>query len=158
MRPGKSAVQARRSQLTRVNRLALLQPYVCRFTAKEYVMRSISISLSIAAAALIAIATAGQAQTPPGPARAGASAPTSGPAGARGGMGPRMGRDFTPGWSMMTPQERDEHHKRLSEAKTAEECRAVMDEHRKLMTERAKERGMGTMRGARRDACAGFKR
>jgi hypothetical protein len=59
---------------------------------------------------------------------------------------------------MMSAQERDEHHKRLLEAKTPEECRAVMDEHRKLMEQRAKDRGMPGMRGPRRDACAGFKR
>jgi hypothetical protein len=120
-------------------------------------MRSISIAAAVAA--LIASTAVSQAQTPPGPARAAASAPAAGPGpGARGGMGPRMGRDFTPGWSMMTQQERDEHHKRLLEAKTPEECRAIMDEHRKLMSDRAKERGMPAMRGPRRDACAGFKR
>jgi hypothetical protein len=69
-----------------------------------------------------------------------------------------MGRDFTPGWAMMSAQERDEHHKRLQEARTPEECRAVMDEHRKLMEQRAKDRGMAGMRGPRRDACAGVKR
>lgn len=38
-------------------------------------------------------------------------------------------------------------------AKTAEQCRQIRDEHLKLMNERAKARGT-RMPGPRRDACA----
>lgn len=88
-----------------------------------------------------------------------ASAPgPGGPgAGARGGMGPRFGRNYTPGWSMMSEAERAEHRKQMAGARTPDECRAVRDEHRKLMEQRAKERGMANMPGPRHDACAGFR-
>jgi hypothetical protein len=88
-----------------------------------------------------------------------ASAPGPGAAGpgARRGMGPRFGRDYTPGWSMMSRAERDEHHKRMVEARTPDECRAVRDEHRKLMEQRAKERGRPNMPGPRYDACASLR-
>jgi hypothetical protein len=67
-------------------------------------------------------------------------------------MGGRWGSDFTPGWSMMTPKERDDYHRRMADAKTPEDCRAVFDEHRKLMDQRAQERGV-RMPTPRRDAC-----
>lgn len=69
------------------------------------------------------------------------------------GYGPWAGSDYTPGWGMMTPAERDQHRQRLSSAKTPEECRQIMEEHQKLMAERAKERGVSPMPGPRRDAC-----
>ena len=57
----------------------------------------------------------------------------------------------------MTPEERDEHRRRMQSARTPEECRQLLDEHRKLMESRAKERGMGNMRAPRRDACADWR-
>lgn len=79
-----------------------------------------------------------------------------GPGGGGGPMmgAPRVGSDYTPGWSMMTPAERDEHRQRMFSAKTPEECRQIVEEHRKLMTERAKSRGIASMPGPRHDACA----
>ena len=70
----------------------------------------------------------------------------------------RWGSAYTPGWSMMTPQEREEHHQRMQQAHTPEECRAVRDAHRSQMQERAKERGMGRLRGPRHDACGAWGR
>ncbi|RZJ07053.1 MAG: hypothetical protein EOO54_23830 [Haliea sp.] len=104
----------------------------------------------------------GSAQAQPaGPAKApqaSASAPGAiGPGGGAGrGMGPRFGRDYTPGWPMMTGKERAEHRRRMADARTADECRVVRDEHRKLMEQRAKERGMAGMPGPRYDACRAF--
>jgi hypothetical protein len=72
-------------------------------------------------------------------------------------QGPRSGGNYTPGWAMMSPQERDEHRKRMAEARTPEQCGAARDDHRRLMEERAKERGMASLPVPRRDACAGFK-
>lgn len=69
------------------------------------------------------------------------------------GRGPGVGPEFTPGWGMMSPQERDAHRQQMSNAKTVQECRQIRDEHHKLMTERAKAQG-GTMPGPRYDACA----
>ena len=79
--------------------------------------------------------------------------PGGGPGYGRGGMGPRVGGDYTPGWSMMTPGERDEHRQRMHSAKTPEECRQIVDEHRKLMEQRAKERGVTPGPGPRQNAC-----
>jgi hypothetical protein len=100
-----------------------------------------------------------QAASPPASApRAGAGPGAGGPGGRghmRGPMGPRTGSDYTPGWSMMTPQERNEFHARMQSAKTAQECKDVMGEHRKTMEERAKSRGTA-LRAPRRNPCAGL--
>lgn len=65
-----------------------------------------------------------------------------GPRGMPMGGAMHMSADNTPGWAMMTPQERDEHHKKMMSAKTPTDCKAHMEEHQKLMAERAKTRGM----------------
>ncbi len=72
-----------------------------------------------------------------------------------GGKGPRMGPDHTPGWHMMNQAERDEHQRRMLAARTPEECRQLMEEHRRRMQERASARG-AAMPGPRHDACAGM--
>lgn len=79
-----------------------------------------------------------------------------------GGMGPGMGggrgmrfdfnKDNTPGWSLMTPEERTAHREKMLAAKTPEECKAVQEEHHKQMAARAKEKGQ-TLRGPRQNAC-----
>jgi hypothetical protein len=71
-----------------------------------------------------------------------------------GGYGARSGMDYTPGWSMLTATERKEHQERMRSMKTYEECKTYMDQHRELMTERAKEKGRGALAQPRRDACA----
>lgn len=80
-------------------------------------------------------------------------------AGPRQGAGPagRWGSEFTPGWSLMTPQERREHQERMRSMKTYEECKAYQDQHREQMAARAKERGGKALARPRRDACAGLK-
>ena len=70
----------------------------------------------------------------------------------------RWGSDDTPGWSMMTEQERKEHQDRMRAMKTYEECKAYADQHREQMSTRAKERGGQALAQARRDPCAGLKR
>lgn len=72
------------------------------------------------------------------------------------GMHGRYGSRYTPGWSMMSSQERAEHRKRMADAKTAQECQSVMAEHRKQMEERAAQRGRGPMMQPRSDACRGM--
>ena len=86
---------------------------------------------------------------------AAASAPGMGPRAGGRGMG-RWGADHTPGWALMTPEERAEHQKRMGEVKTYEDCQSLHTRHRELMEARAKERGT-TLRGPRHDACAGLK-
>lgn len=101
----------------------------------------------------------GAAMAQPGP---GASAPRGmgpGPGMGQGmgpGMGPRFGADVTPGWAMMTPEERSAHQKAMAEAKTQGECAAARDQHRQAMAERAKARGQTMPAQPRRDVCAGL--
>lgn len=125
------------------------------------------VSHLVAAATLLALSiSASWAQTGPGGgpgsgprmqgAGPGASAPGMGMHRGTGPMG-RWGADTTPGWSMMTPAERTEHQERMRSAKTYEECKTVMEQHREQMAARAKEKGGKALRTPRRDACAGLK-
>ena len=54
------------------------------------------------------------------------------------GMGPAN----TPGWSLMTPQEREEHRARMMGFTNYEDCAAYAAEHHKQMQERASAKGM----------------
>ena len=74
------------------------------------------------------------------------------------GMGPGMGgpymnwhmnRGNTPGYMLMTPEERTAHLNKMRSLQSADECNAYMTEHRAKMTERAKEKGAAAppMRG-----------
>jgi Spy/CpxP family protein refolding chaperone len=101
------------------------------------------------------------AQPGPGMGPGGGMGPGMGPGG--GGMGPGMGpggrgmrfdfnKDNTPGWSLMTPEERAAHREKMLAAKTPEECKAIQEEHHKQMEARAKEKGQ-TLRGPRQNAC-----
>lgn len=126
------------------------------------------IRLCAVAGALALAATLAPAQPGPASAASAASAPWRGPGmgpgmgagrmgpGARGPHG-RAGADFTPGWSMMTPAERQEHQTRMRSMTSAADCNAYMTEHRQQMAERAKERGVTMPAHPRRDACAGLK-
>jgi len=98
----------------------------------------------------------------PGPMGAGsaASAPRMGM-----GMGPggghgaaRWGSDYTPGWTLMTQQERNEHRERMRSMKTYEECKSYQEQHHEQMSARAKERGDKSLAQPRRDACSGLKK
>lgn len=121
-------------------------------------MKSALLFLVFAASAAAAGAQPGRAGGPC-VAASGASAPAAGcvAPGGRPGPGPRWGRDDTPGWPMMSREERQTHRERMSSFKTYEECRAYMDEHHQQMTARAKERGRDMPGHPRRDACLPLK-
>ena len=74
--------------------------------------------------AAMCLASSASAQTGPGP-----------------GPGPGPGSGNTPGWSLMTPAERTEHHNKMMSFTNYEECIAYLQEHHKLMQERAKAQG-----------------
>ncbi|MFO1217829.1 MAG: hypothetical protein U1E89_05520 [Burkholderiaceae bacterium] len=132
-------------------------------------LRKTLIASCISLTAALALA---QPASAPG-AGPGASAP-GGPAGMGGmgmggmrgmGMGPgagrgagRWGSNYTPGWALMTPQERSEHRARMQAMKTYDECKAYQTQQHEQMVARAKERGAKPMAEPRRDACAGLKR
>ncbi len=71
--------------------------------------------------------------------------------------GMHSGPDNTPGWSMMSPQERKDHHAKMEGLKSTEECKAYMAEHHAQMAHRAKERGM-KMHEPRHSMCEPAKR
>jgi hypothetical protein len=119
-------------------------------------------TLSVVLPPTLLLATAfAVAQPGPGdprPSASGASGPRAGM-----GMGMGMGRgrfgpDNTPGWAMMSPAERDAHRQRMGTFKTQQECQAYMDEHRKLMGERARERNRSMPAQPRHDPCTGLPR
>lgn len=98
----------------------------------------------------------------PGP---GASAPGMGMGmggGPRGG-GPGAGRGMqagagnTPGWALMTPQERTEHQQKMASMTQQAECRTYVAEHHEKMVARAKEKGGKPLAGPRRDPCGALK-
>lgn len=94
-----------------------------------------------------------------------AQGPGYGPGGGPGpgaGKGPGgWGFDFGPGntrgWSLMTPEERTEHRQKMQGMTSYADCKAFLDEHRKLMEARAKERGAAVLRGPRTDMCERMK-
>jgi hypothetical protein len=112
-----------------------------------------------------AIAQAGGGKGPgtgPGPMGA---APTASAPGMGMGMGPgggrgaaRWGSDYTPGWTLMSQQERNEHRDRMRSMKTYEECKSYQDQHHDQMAARAKERGSKALAQPRRDACGSLKK
>lgn len=88
----------------------------------------------------------------------GASAPGMGmgPGGGRGAA--HWGSDYTPGWTLMSQQERNEHRDRMRSMKTYEECKTYQDQHHEQMAARAKERGGKALAQPRRDACGSLKK
>lgn len=69
-----------------------------------------------------------------------------------GGRGMRFNQDNTPGWSLMTPAERDAQRAKMREVKTLDECKTLQAEHRTTMEIRAKEKGV-TLRTPRQNVC-----
>lgn len=128
-------------------------------------LRLIVLASLIGVSTGVAMAQPGGGKGPgagPGPMGAGpaASAPGMGM-----GMGPgagrgaaRWGSDTTPGWALMTQQERNEHRDRMRSMKTYEECKTYQDQHHEQMAARAKERGGKALAQPRRDACSGLKK
>ncbi|WIM06400.1 MAG: hypothetical protein OHM77_03685 [Candidatus Nitricoxidivorans perseverans] len=75
-----------------------------------------------------------------------------------GGMGPggkgrlAWNQDYTPGWTLMSPEERSAWQAQMREVKTYEECKATQESHRSVMEERAKEKGV-KLRPQRHSGC-----
>lgn len=99
------------------------------------------------------------ASAPRGPGMGPGPGPGMGPGMGPGGrrMGGRWGADYTPGWSLMTPQERQEHQARMRAMTSHDDCRTYMEQHHRQMSERAKEKGRAMPAQPRRDACATLK-
>jgi hypothetical protein len=52
----------------------------------------------------------------------------------------RFDQDNVPGWTLMSSAERVEHHRKLVGFRRVSDCRAYLEEHRKRMEDRARER------------------
>lgn len=88
----------------------------------------------------LAMTTAALAQ--PGPGMGQGGGPGMGRmAGGGPGAGWRADSGNTPGFALMTEQERLEHQNRLRSMNSYEECTAYVSEHRVQMATRAQERG-----------------
>ena len=97
-------------------------------------------------AMLAAVLASSQLAAQPGP-----------PAGAPGGGPQWRGSNMnTPGWSLMTEQERLAHRDRMRSLTNYDECAAYVAEHHALMVERAT--AGGKTLPAPRNACARFVR
>ena len=89
--------------------------------------------------------------------------PGMGFGGGRGGKGNRGGRqgmrfnqNTTPGWALMTQQEQTDHRIKMRATKTFDECTALQTEHRSVMENRAKGKGV-QLRAPRRNVCEAWK-
>jgi hypothetical protein len=78
--------------------------------------------------------------------------------GGMGGMSPGKGprfafdKDNTPGWALMTSEERTAHRERMLAARSYDECKAIQGEHHTAMEARAKEKG-ATLPAPRQNGC-----
>ena len=120
---------------------------------RNVILASLSL-FGIWAGVAMAQPASGKGPGPMAPGRS-ASAPVAGMgpgAGAARGAA-RWGSDFTPGWRLMSQQERNEHRDRMRSLKTYEECKAYQDQHHAQMAARAAERGGVPLTKPRRDAC-----
>lgn len=52
-----------------------------------------------------------------------------------------IGNNNTPGWTLMTQEERTAHQQKMWAFKNYEECKAYQQEHHRTMDDRAKEQG-----------------
>jgi hypothetical protein len=113
----------------------------------------------------VAMAQSGGGKGPGGGAGPMGAGPAASAPGMGMGMGPgggsgaaRWGSDYTPGWTLMSEQERSEHRERMRSMKTYEECKAYQDQHHEQMAARTKEGGGKALAQPRRDACGGLKK
>jgi hypothetical protein len=74
----------------------------------------------------------------------------------QGGPGGRgryaIGANNTPGWTLMTPEERAGHRQKMWSFSSFDECKAYQAEHHQLMETRAKEQGKA-LPAMRANAC-----
>lgn len=114
---------------------------------------------SFAAAVALAIASSAFAQGPgTGPGSGAQGGPGAGPGAAQKGPGKgggmmRFDSRNTVGWSMMSREERNEHRNKMNSMTSLADCKAYVDDHRKQMEARAKERGRSIGPGPRTDMC-----
>lgn len=72
--------------------------------------------------------------------------------GSRGMRNMRFDKGNTPGWTLMTTEERTANQTRMRAATTYDECKQLQDEQHKLMETRAKEKGV-TLNAPGKNGC-----
>ena len=72
--------------------------------------------------------------------------------GKMGGRGMRFNQNNTPGWTLMTAEERTAHQTKMRSLTTYAECKQVQAEHRVTMEARANEKGV-TLQTGRQNGC-----
>jgi len=115
-------------------------------------------TLTLVAALGAALSTKVSAQTAPGNGSAqgaSAAASQSGPA-ARGMRRMRFDKGNTPGWVLMTADERTAFQTKMHSVKTYDECKQLQTEHHAAMEARAKDKGM-TLKPPRQNGCDNMK-
>lgn len=68
------------------------------------------------------------------------------------GGGYRFNQKNTPGWSLMTPEERADFRSKMMASKTYDECKEIQANHHEMMLKRAKEKGV-KLNNPRAHAC-----
>ena len=86
---------------------------------------------------------------------AGPGAGQMGP-GAGGMRGMQFGQNNTPGWTLMTAEERTAHQTSMRAVKTYDECKLLQAEQHATMQARAKEKGI-TLNTPRQNGCDNMK-
>jgi hypothetical protein len=137
----------------------------CRWAAilcyqpKEFIMKTSTLlkGLTLTAALTAVLSASVLAQNGPGPGAgmgAGMGAgPGAGQMGPGAGMrGMRFDSSNTPGWALMTAEERTAQQTQMRAVKTYEECNALRDKQHQAMQERAKEKGV-TLMVPRQNVC-----
>jgi hypothetical protein len=71
--------------------------------------------------------------------------------------GGRWGKNYTPGWAMMSAKERKEYQTKIGAIHGQSECKAFIDQTTQQMAERAKSKGVAAPAAPARDACAKLK-
>jgi hypothetical protein len=130
----------------------------------ESIMKKLALAIGMVSIAVAASATMadpggyGMGMGPGCGAAAGANCPYGGGPGGYGpGYGPGYGRGGGQGMALLTPEERAQHHEAMHSLTSVEQCNAYMAEHRQLLLERAKEKGVAPPPGPRGDVCERMK-
>lgn len=118
---------------------------------------------SIALATVFGAALTATVMAQPGPGMGGGAGPGAGMQGAGSGPGPmgpggrgmrgmRFDKNNTPGWTLMTAEERAAHQAKMRAVKTYDECKLMQAEQHAAMEARAKEKGV-TLNAPGRNGC-----
>jgi hypothetical protein len=114
-------------------------------------MKSSTTFKTIAIATTLVAALSASALAQPGPGAGSGAGMGMGPA-ARGMRNMRFDQANTPGWTLMSAEERTANQTKMRAVKTYDECKSVQAEQHATMEARAKEKGV-TLNTPRQNGC-----